>query len=53
MHAVKENSLDVRKEVQERQMFDPENDNRIYPKAPRGLAVQGILLIYPMLFTTR
>lgn len=53
MHAVKDSKMDMRK-ISEANSKDPkEVDTRIYPMYPRGLAVQGGLLIYPMLYAGR
>lgn len=53
IHAVKDSKLDVHKELDLKTMNNVEKDDRIYPEAPAGLVIQGLLLVYPMLYSGR
>lgn len=53
MHAVKDSKQDIHQSIDGQMIKDDQIDDRIYPPAPKGLAVQGFLLIYPMLYSAR
>lgn len=53
MHAVRDDDKDIQHKLDQLKKTDPDKDNRIYPDAPQGLVVQGVLLIYPMLYSAR